>query len=266
MHVARRVRIFSLLPAALLLAGCEGSVINPGESASASGGSTVADAERDAEEQATGSTERAAPDADRGTGERADAPGGDVAGEPDPAGDDARRPGAGNGDDDAGRAPAADGEMSGERAVERQRDDVSDGASSGPQANETSGRDDGRDAAPSRGVGEDPPELEEFQRHVVALPAGFDGSVFTPPGRQDVTVANRSTDLLELDEAAAFMREALDDAGWTMVSEDEPGRDRLRMEADRGDEGLVVLLGRDGHGAGLPAVVLITVEHYGAGR
>ena len=112
-----------------------------------------------------------------------------------------------------------------------------------------------------RPLAADSQELAAFQREVVALPAGYDGSVFTPPGQESVTVANRYTDRLSHVDAVAFMREALENAGWRIADQQEARRDTVRLDAARSTESATVLIELAASRASEPDVVVITVEH-----
>lgn len=68
--------------------------------------------------------------------------------------------------------------------------------------------------------------MAAFQSEVVALPPGYESSMFTPPSHEAVTVANRYTDRLSHEDAIAFMRQSLEDADWHVTDQREPRRDR----------------------------------------
>jgi hypothetical protein len=112
-----------------------------------------------------------------------------------------------------------------------------------------------------RPLASDPPELVAFERDVVALPAGFDGSVFTPPTDGAVTVVNRSTDRLSHDDAVAFMHEALASAGWQVTQEQDAVVGLVTLEARRGTETVTVLVHLAASRTGERDVIGITVEH-----
>jgi hypothetical protein len=172
-------------------------------------------------------------------------------------------------------APGAPAEPRGEPNANEARPTVGDDGdpdtgepSSTPEANEPSTSDlpsGDEEAAAERWehqpLATDSPEMVAFQREVVALPAGYDGSVFTPPGHEGVTIANRYTDRLSHADAVAFMRESLEDAGWQVTDEHDAPRDTVRLEAERGTETAKVLIQLGASMTGAPDLVAITVEH-----
>jgi hypothetical protein len=117
------------------------------------------------------------------------------------------------------------------------------------------------EAVEHRQLAADSPEMVAFQQEVVSLPAGFDGTVFTPPSNEAVTVANRSTDRRTPDEVVTFMRDALADAGWDLTDEREAPVGTVRLEAERQAETVTVVVQLVAARDGEPDIVQVTVEH-----